>query len=882
MFRTVLLAIVAAVPWSAFAFPFTAETHHPRIFINDRNIPVIGARVGIADTGLPPALIRSWKSHEAEWEVLQEKAWEAPATLELPASQGGDTWSKTDARKVDRYLATQAVVYVLTQGRPEGAQMAERLRGYLRDIVEDSRDRNGGSIGRSIRSNDWGKNAVYKGFCMAYDYLHPYLMEHDPQVAEDYARWLFAQGVEGYESITSLGTDISDYKHYYNYCWMADGAIAPLLTIWGDVPDLQADLLEMIDYALDFKWEDYQARELNYCGTYSGYREERVEEDLVTAALIRDCLTSHDPFEEFSYHLTRVDDWVMYMTRPDIGESDETGDSTDLGPLQSYYRTFVYISADATQDAATLWFLDTINSLLGEDALDVGAPWVFIIWNDKTLSRLSPALGGFPESAFFGDLTYEDGRNSQYAHFRSNWSFGSEGFATVMASFLCGPLAGGHDLASNGHFAVFRGGDILTASTGVYDGTAFDHTSHYYEPPISENTVLVYDPDSPYAGADDSWGTTYPHTEGMQAPAPNSTGGRGNYVAEDPFNYLHSIGHVTKFAYSKEGHRQVARLESDLTDAYPNTQKPDLWAMGQTVHAVLRDFLFLAGRYFVVYDRINATGAQFKKSIVIHSPDESMPRIVDGTWNGGVQPHPVTHGGTPGVWSSGGSQFYWDKGQSRLFITSHLPAPESGRRVLAIGGTNSQGDWNEDGGDPSFEFWLRRAGENYTWTDQYLSENEIEDEILSGWAGWWRLEIEPSVDSKDERFLTLLEPTSKLQSTPTPSERIPSDAQTIALSIADPGEPIVIALPRGLETREQLWYDYDPQGALPGDSGERWALHVVDGLGPGSYAVSLEGDGAPEVVHRGATTDDGLLVFRAPGRGTFRVEPEDFTASLKP
>jgi hypothetical protein len=478
-------------------------------------------------------------------------------------------------------------------------------------------------------------------------------------------------------------------------------------------------------------------------------------------------------------------------------------------------------------------------------------------------------------------MTWDDGGNSQYTHFRSSWSMGRNE-TTVVSSFLCGPVTGGHDAYSNGHFAIFRGGDILTASTGVYDGTAFDHCRNYYQPPVSENTILIYQPNSPYIAEEDHY-ESWPHREGMMSPAPGSTGGGGAYVATDPYDSTHEMGHVTKFVCTMDGGRQVSRLECDLTDGWPNTAKPTLWTQGAVVDKVVRDYLFLAGKYFVVYDRIYATSSSWKKSVLIHSPDRTMPHLIDGTWSGGVQPHSCLYGGTPGVWTEDGSEFYWDKGDSRLFITAHLPAVDEGRRVLAVGGTNSQGIWNRQGSDPSYEFWLRRTGQNYAWSSQYMNPNEIEEQVESGWAGWWRLEIEPAQDHMEDRFLVLLEPGSRNQSQPTGSSRIPSDPQALSLQIEDSIEPIVVTLPMGLDPLEDVWYDYGPQGSLYNESGaeresELWTQHILDGLVPGDYVVLLETAAGPdrvELVHEGATTPDGLLNFHARGAGRFSVMPAD-------
>jgi len=410
---------------------------------------------------------------------------------------------------------------------------------------------------------------------------------------------------------------------------------------------------------------------------------------------------------------------------------------------------------------------------------------------------------------------------------------------------------------------------FLTASTGVYDSTLYPHNQRFHQAPISENTILVADPENPYIDAAAADGDTTEwvyHLEGMQCGAPGTGGGGGIYEADDAFDYSHEFGFVTKFVNTEN---YDTFLFSDLTTAYPNTVKADLWPLGQTVESVTRQVLFQVGRYFVVCDRVTSVHADAKKRVVMHCPDERGYTLLDGSWDGGPTPHGVEYGGTPGQWTTDGARYRWDRGGSRAFATVLYPAPESqgggGRKLVRIGGTSSAGQWNQSGdsADPSFEFHLRELDYNYRWSDRYVSDGEYSILYDNGLMGFWRMEIE-ATGRKDHAFLHVYEITGTGQSEPTPVEYLEDvDEGRIGCTILHPGDNRVnvFSWDETLETEVRYRTQVDER-----------LIHNVSDLAQGRYEVTELGSGQRLEV---TVTESNLATFETPDGGDFVVRRVD-------
>ncbi len=846
-----LLALAAlAAPQSSGAFEVSAQ--HPRMFVTDADLPRLRARCAIVDGTNQAEFAAEWGSHADEYARLVALA-DGYGPDDVPDADAAN-WSKNAIKAYSVGFSNLAAAYLLNAHRAEGAAYRNTIVTWWEAAVQYARNRNGGSIGPSIDFNLFGRNANWRGYVMAFDHLYDELSSTNPTLRNEIAQWLIANVEEAW---TYLHGDSeyppSTWPHYYKQPWVCDSLFNTLVAVRGTQGLDHALVDTRIAYAHAYKKLDMEARAHNFCGTYSGYRWERPEEDTSSALAWRTAILDEDPLVTYGYHFRNMDDWVMYMTRPNFYESDETGDSHDMDHLHGTFVWFAYPGAVMDRDPNTLWFLDRASEEVG----DIPIPWFLIYYNDKSLARAQPTHDTVPLGRYFGDLTPLDGYNSQYAHFRSSWAFSTGDQSTVHGSFLCGPKGMGHDLHSNGHLALFRGQDILTASTGVYDGTNFRHTQIYGSQPISENTILIVDPDNPYI-TDEDYADN--QREGMQAPAPGTTGGAGIYTAEDAYDREHEFGFVERFR-NTDGYDVY--LYADITTAYPNTRKADLWPAGQTAENVTRQILFQVGRYVVLCDRVTSVNPSATKRVVMHCPSKAGYTLLDGTWNGGEATHPGEFGGTHGQSTDNGVRYMWTKGDSRAFATVLYPKPASaggpGRKLVRVGGADASGNWNTAG---SAEFYLREMGENAVWRDDYITAGEEEELIELGIMGFWRMEIE-ATGRKEHTFLHVYELTGRDQTVAIPVEYLDDvDEARVGCVIRHPGNGRVNVFGRDEDVDTEAIYGFRHDEPV---------LHHVADLAPGTYRIT-ETDSGFEAT--GVVDDASLLTFRSPGGGTFHVVRE--------
>lgn len=844
--RVTLLCISAAVVIASTASAFEVRSDHPRIFVTSDDLARIRARCGVVDGDNQSAYAGEWNQLADVYADLLD-AVESYDGDDVPE---GGVWGLSRVRSYSAAFSNLATAYLINAHTAEGDAYAATLRTWWSAALSGSAD-----------FNDWGKNGNWAGFCMAYDYLHEHLGSVDPSLQQDVAQWILQQSLDGYNYIGGNGSlGVHQYRHYYKWPWVADGTFGALLTIRGDAGVDVSTVDEMLDWTHTFKEWDMDARAKNFCGTYSGYREERIEEDVSCALAWQSAVVDEDPYVTYGYHFRNLDDWVMHMTRPNFMESDETGDGHDLYHLSNRWVYYAYPSAVMDADPHTLWFLDRAR----EEVSSPTHPWTLLLWNDPSLPREAPSHTNTPLGKYFGDLSHEDGYNSQYTHMRSAWSFSSGDQSTVHGSYLCGPKGMGHDLHSVGHLAMFRGQDIVSASAGVYDGTSKEHTKFYHSSPISENTILVMDPANPYAAVSVTDSVSFiAHREGTQAGSPRVSGGAGIYTADDAYHDDHEIGWVTRFRVTDD---HDVYLHSDLTPAYPSVDKPHLWTEGQTVENVSRQVLFEAGRYFVVMDRVTSVNPDAVKRVIMHVPSPEGITLIDGAWTGGIAPHSGATGGTPGQWTDNGTRYLWSKGSSRAFATVLYPELASrggpGRNLVRVGGSSSDGSWNRSTGDRSFEFYLREADRNFAWSEQYITGGEFDILFDQGQMGFWRTEIE-ATGAKGHAFLHVYEVTGTDQSTPTAVSYLDDvEADRVGCVIQHPGGPRVTVFSRDEESDDGSIYRTD---LVPADEE---LLHLVADLRPGTYRVTETRSGFTADV---VVDEHRLASFSTPGGGDFRV-----------
>ena len=141
---------------------------------------------------------------------------------------------------------------------------------------------------------------------------------------------------------------------------------------------------------------------------------------------------------------------------------------------------------------------------------------------------------------------------------------------------------------------------------------------------------------------------------------------------------------------------QFSYVAGDATETY----HPDKCKLA------LRQFVFLPPDFFVVFDRVVSTEAEYKKSWLLHTATE--PRLK-------------------------GDTFYADQDQGRLFCRTLLP---ENAEITTIGG-------------PGRQFWS--DGRNWPFPDGYRTPDTTQ--LL----GQWRVEVSPPEPAQQDYFLHLIQ-----------------------------------------------------------------------------------------------------------------------------
>jgi len=294
--------------------------------------------------------------------------------------------------------------------------------------------------------------------------------------------------------------------------------------------------------------------------------------------------------------------------------------------------------------------------------------WPYVLWYDPSVPTIQRTAQ--PLSRHF--------RGLGWVAMRSDWTPDA-----TFALFVCAPLwLGGHQHADNNSFVIHKGG-LLAIDSGVYEGTA--HRANYYARTIAHNTITVLDPEEQFNGS--TWGTGRfgeGSNDGGQLFTSGPTGVRDvkpgdeyhrakiiKYESSDAFTYV--VGDATR-SYSPEKLREFTRA-----------------------------FLYIRPDVFVIFDRVEATQADFVKTWLLHSAYE--PELGKTT-----------------------AHISNEKGQLQMW-TLWPTQPE----ITKIGG-------------PGHEFEV--DGRNYPPTDK---KNYNADE-----AGRWRVEVRSGEQAKRQYFLHVL------------------------------------------------------------------------------------------------------------------------------
>lgn len=283
---------------------------------------------------------------------------------------------------------------------------------------------------------------------------------------------------------------------------------------------------------------------------------------------------------------------------------------------------------------------------------------------------------------------------------RTGWEEGPKA-PVAMAEMKISPwMFNNHQHLDAGHFQVWYKG-ALACDSGAYSyGT--NHDVNYYKRTIAHNTVTVLDPDEQFEWTHSKW-------DG-KTPIVNDGGQRWPAKATEPTTLEmlkangHEVGRVLAHAIGPDPAKPLfSHLAGDLTGAY-----------SKKIERFIRSFVFLNledathPAALLVYDRVRSAKPSFKKTWLLHCPDQptlaEAAFSVHGTWGGRME----------------ASVLLPARGDSRL---ETIGGPG---REFTVNGVNIAPDSNKKGGSEYEEFG-------------------------------WRIELSPKTPRNDDRFLVAMQ-----------------------------------------------------------------------------------------------------------------------------
>ena len=494
--------------------------------------------------------------------------------------------------------------------------------------------------------------------------------------------------------------------------------------------------------------------------------------------------------------------FLIASVRPDL-TFERLGDIT---PSRAFVAITVPLTVemiscgveDADEAARLRSFARELEDAYGDKALSPEFDWGMRVFHDPS-APLAPSYHTLPLSMRLGTGTGEQ------IMFRNGW-----GPDSTLITVLAGDHYTDHQHFDKGHFLIYRRGGLLVDS-GVYD-VLYRPRSHWTEyacRTLAHNSLLVFDPRQVFAE------------------------GYGNDGGQNVLRGLQHHGDWQTYLahYRKEGldTARVLRYELDRQNRYGYLHCDLTGAYSDKVTFCDRQFVYLPQNDFLaVYDRVTAARPEFGKRSLLHF--QESPSI------DGVAPKPgvsMFRGARmTSLWRSDelalGSETM--KYTGGLLIHTLLPVR---RNVIVVGG-------------PDFEYFNSFQGTNYP---PLLPNREHPPRE----AGRWRIEIAPTVRSRDDHFLNAFQILDSGVKKSANARLITDDGkkmvgvhyvaapldQIICFSASQNGGPVSLPL------------RYDVSSRSP-------ARHLHANLPP-SQAVAVEVNG--KLRYKGAVTDQGLLSF---------------------
>lgn len=375
--------------------------------------------------------------------------------------------------------------------------------------------------------------------------------------------------------------------------------------------------------------------------------------------------------------------WVAYTMMPHDERTAWIDDGDGSKPA-AFSR-----AAPMLRDGLSQWFSDR------------GREWLRERW--QRVACYDPAISATPPDHLpLGYLFPGAG----HVYMRSAWNDPN----ATWAFFGCGPQFAGHSRDDEGHFLIYKKGALVSRQ----GGQGHNDSDYYCGGSLIFNIVTIFDPNEKF----------------RRDKGNENDGGLERHVYEGG-SFPRERGHIVAF----ENTPDYTYAAADITRGYD----------ARKARGVTRQFLYLRGsrEFFVIFDRVEATQAEFQRHFFLHVPTQ-----------------PEVHGNLL-TWLSlpegDGDKVVLSQGRSRMFLHTLLPQKA---QIVVRGG-------------PGKEAW----GHPLEPAAQYnhISEGRLKPPVCP-----WRIEVGDAATGPRTLFLRVFEITDEKTQAPAEVRFVPPAGVDIA------------------------------------------------------------------------------------------------------
>ena len=447
---------------------------------------------------------------------------------------------------------------------------------------------------------------------------------------------------------------------------------------------------------------------------------------LTLLAELQRTVTGIDPAHHYSV-FRNIGDTYLYKLLPD-GTPSREGDN-EYPILDARDTSVIGYAVNRFKDPFSAWLLRESGFFLQQWTL----PVLEFLWNDPQVVPRDPALAEeneLPRQRYFsgvGHLVIRDGWKPD-----STW-----------IEFDCGPYLAKHQHLDQNQINIYHRGYLAIDSGADYTDSESPHYLNYYRRTVAHNSVLVYDPAERFFWSENL------------LPAANDGGQRmdssrfwNTIRSPKDWQRTRDVWDLGTMRIVDHVPGQYHYALGDATNAYSR----------EKVKKFTREIVFVPPQNLLfVFDHIVSTDASFHKAWLLHGVNQ--PSVDQDAGQGMAESKMFADAST----------FRFQEGKGELLVHALLPRE---RVIIRKGGPGHDfstpgddhgGDWGSgenwplepaEGGplpeDPKLvRMWKAFWGEDFSKISPSNRKNVV--------PGAWRIEVSPSIPSKEDFFLHVFE-----------------------------------------------------------------------------------------------------------------------------